>query len=179
MFINEMLMKMVYYLEVFKPWFSSGVYNYFIEKKPSVFSWLSTYTVHAMQSGNALQLTNHILKWCFRVSTGCPVVFFILEEENTGPYLDRRFTSLVSIFDCCFYHAITAIEYAEDIPLINYQNLTCCARCKIKKLHLENNELQRQLFNNTALNLKYDRFSKCKKKKEKEDFIFQFCLMFY
>lgn len=71
----------------------------------------------------------------------------------------------VSIFDCCFYHAITAIEYAEDIPLINYQNLTCCARCKIKKLHLENNELQRQLFNNTALNLKYDRFSKCKKKK--------------
>lgn len=98
MFINEMLMKMVYYLEVFKPWFSSGVYNYFIEKKTSVFSWLSTYTVHAMQSGNALQLTNHILKWCFRVSTGCPVVFFILEEENTGPYLDRRFTSLVCIY---------------------------------------------------------------------------------
>lgn len=28
------------------------------------------------------------------MSTGCPVVFFILEEENTGPYLDRRFTSL-------------------------------------------------------------------------------------
>lgn len=75
----------------------------------------------------------------------------------------------ISIFDCCFYHAITgfaAIEYAEDIPLINYQNLTCCARCKIKKLHLENNELQRQLFNNTALNLKCDRFSKCKKKRE-------------
>lgn len=103
-----------------------------LKKTPSVFSWLSTYTVHAVQSGNALQLTNHILKWCFRVSTGCPVVFFILEEENTGPYLDRRFTSLVCIFDCCFYHAITAIEYAEDIPLINYQNLTCCARCKIK-----------------------------------------------
>lgn len=69
-----------------------------LKKKPSVFSWLSTYTVHAVQSGNALQLTNHILKWCFRVSTGCPVVFFILEEENTGPYLDRRFTSLVCIY---------------------------------------------------------------------------------
>lgn len=53
-------------------------------------------TVHAVH--NALQLTNHILKWCFRVSTGCPVVFSILEEENTGPYLDRRFTSLVCIW---------------------------------------------------------------------------------
>lgn len=72
-------------------------------KKNPVFSVdsqqsINAYTVHAVQSGNALQLTNHILKWCFRVSTGCPVVFFILEEENTGPYLDRRFTSLVCIY---------------------------------------------------------------------------------
>lgn len=69
-------------------------------KKNPVFSVDSQHT-QFMQCKVAMhfwQLTNHILKWCFRVSTGCPVVFFILEEENTGPYLDRRFTSLV-----CFY----------------------------------------------------------------------------
>lgn len=78
-----------------------------------------------------------------------------------------------------FIMLLQLLSMLKIFHLSTYQNLTCCARCKIKKLHLENNELQRQLFNNTALNLKYDRFSKCKKKKEKEDFIFQFCLMFY
>lgn len=47
-----MFMKMVYYLEVFKFWFLSGVYNYFIEKKFSVFSWFLIYIVYVVKSGN-------------------------------------------------------------------------------------------------------------------------------